>query len=307
MGETYLDELVLQRPDGKEYLLRFSQDSVEVFYQEREISGFLRRCFAPQEGETVESLEKRLAEASAEREKLLEEECFSPVPEQYVQEFEEEFNVSIRDIAVTHNAAGKRLIQGAKALFEGKEGEVRVLNLAGAPDQPVVWHELIHAVMADNPTMMEFSSEPLDKSNRFYSMADILYLPLPYSPYDRRFAVVEAAPAALLDDRENVLSSSLAPFTNGMWASVGQVLASAVLTRVSRRAGDYVAHFWLGSGITRMPRVAYTTLKSIVMYRGVSEMKKRLGKKETLKLLTFADDAMVARIADYIKQEDIRF
>lgn len=56
-----------------------------------------------------------------------------------------------------------------------------------------------------------------------------------------------------------------------------------------------------------LPRVAYTTLKSIVMYRGVSEMKKRLGKKETLKLLTFADDAMVARIADYIKQEDIRF
>lgn len=313
-----IDTLVLERPDGADYTLRFAPGNVEVLYQGSEISDSLRCGFVPQKRENVDELESRIKSMEA----YLQSRRRLRIPSEIQKDFEEKYGSKVCDYLET----GIELkMQGAAAMFDpaaGRAGKVlipppnrfctggKTINTLfgfsyGDTEQDTWEHELIHAAMRENPCMLKMKRWDYG----ILALMDTFYLPLPYSPLDKVTSFIESAPLTFLPEQHPLVKKyAKSSFEMQVpWGVMSLLLAGALALKESGLLTALPAAHWLASTAVRIPRVKRMRKQIPDDIAQMTSVKERLGPAEALKLLAFMDRDMLKETVDYLEQEDIRF
>ncbi len=309
-----LDTLVLEREDGADYTLRFNPGSVAVEYLGTEISDYLRRGFVPQEGESLQDLDRRMAAALAEREENLEKMSIArPVPD-CVKELDIRYGMALADYLV--HLPGTYYSESAAEFLRLDNGSGLLLVPPDAAS--LSWnHEYIHAAMKDNPEDRKLASIGSRLASRHRRM-DEWGLPLLSSPVDDRLSFVEAAPPAFGCTRPLALANYyLRPLmgSNTTIALRGPITSGALL--VGAAAYLLGASWWPLAALPLVYSVAFPLLKvpRTVRFaarmrrdcRLMSTLRERMGEAEGLKVMAFADRQMLTETVGYLEKNDISF
>lgn len=316
-----LDTLVLERPDGADYTLRFDSCSVAVEYLGTEISDYLRRGFVPQGQESVDELEGRIEDV----ERYLRSRG-NFIPPQVKKRFEDKYDSRVCDYIETSIEVR---MEGAAAAFAPKRGPVgqvliplpdsfrpverpvenalgKLFGISYGDTEEDTWeHELIHAAMRENPELVRMKGIGYGILHRMEGF----YLPLPYSPMDGAISFSESAPLAFLPEQQELVDAyARSPLAWQVPWGVMSGLSTGTLALVgSGPLAALPAAYWLLSTGVRIPRVRRLKKQMHEDIGRMASLRERLGDAEALKLLAFMDRGMLEKTVGFIGENDISF